>query len=82
MLGEAPDYFHERATQRAPSTLRLLHYPPCERPPEANEVGMLNSMVPVVQADALIDEGMVPELLPGELVHVALDAALGHNLPQ
>ena len=49
---------------------------------EANEVGMLNSMVPVVQADALIDEGMVPELLPGELVHVALDAALGHNLPQ
>ena len=58
---------------------------------EANEMGMLNSMIPVVQADALIDEGMVPELLPGELVHMAFgaalvhmefDAALGHNLPQ
>ena len=49
---------------------------------EANEMGMLNSMVPVVQADALIDEGMDPELVPGELVHVAFDAALGHNLPQ
>ena len=40
VLGMPTDYFATRATRRAPSTMRLLHYPGTERPSMKSNVGI------------------------------------------